>query len=269
MCLDIFSKFSCTPSHNSQFTLWKTEKCSSAISKSGYQIKNIFCPAADRNTYVDMRTDNKDKLCPACARASTEQSNREIEIARENLRKQRQSAEEMKCKRDARQQEELAEKDQHQGGRKVVRKEGLRKQNAPIRIEPSARIDSPSEAVARRWVRRELDMREKCERRKEGYGSLTGKLSQMGQPSQAKHTSQTDLPRKIENARQARSNDTKKNQHRSPPPDTNQQINSEKENENASDKIQLQLEREYHAEVISSMKTRVLESRGHLSENTT
>ncbi|KAF7924676.1 uncharacterized protein EAE97_010627 [Botrytis byssoidea] len=149
MCLDIFSKFSCTPSHNSEFTLWETQECSSAISKSRYQIRNILCPAADRNTYVDMRTDNKEKLCTTCARASTEQSNREIEIAREDLRKQRQFAEEMKRKREPRQQEELAEKDQHQGQRKVVRKEGPRKQNAPIKIEPSARTESPSQAVAR------------------------------------------------------------------------------------------------------------------------
>lgn len=74
-----------------------------------------------------MRTDNKEKSCPMCARAHTEKYNREIELARDNLRKQREVAKEMQHKRAAGQHEEPAKKYQHEGQRKVARKQGPRK----------------------------------------------------------------------------------------------------------------------------------------------
>ncbi|TGO36441.1 hypothetical protein BHYA_0124g00020 [Botrytis hyacinthi] len=243
MCLDILSKFSCTPSHNSEFTLWETQQCSSAISNSRYQIRNILCPAADRDTHVDMRTHNKGKLCPACARAHAEKYNCEIELAREDLRKQREFAKEMQQKRVARQPEERAKKDQHEGQRKVSRKQGPRKLNAPIRMQPSPPRESPSQAVARRYVNREL-YREEGEIREEGYRSRAGHQSQERHSSQARHSSQTDLARRIENARQLEH--TKEGEHRRPTQDAKQRVISEKENE--SDRIQKQLEQEYTAE---------------------
>ncbi|TGO51762.1 hypothetical protein BOTNAR_0345g00100 [Botryotinia narcissicola] len=162
--------------------------------------------------------------------------------------------------------------------RKRIRREELEKlekQNAPIRRQLSAPGESSSQSVDRRHLGLQFDM-EEGEIREEGYRSQerysiqtkrssqarqaiqTTHSSQTRHSNQTTHTSQTDPARKTENAKRSRSDHTKENQHKRPPPDTHQQINSE--HENASDKIQLQLEREYNAEVLASTSARIQSS---------
>ncbi|KAF5878929.1 uncharacterized protein Bfra_001102 [Botrytis fragariae] len=118
--------------------------------------------------------------------------------------------------------------------RAPIRQEELSNENVPIRKQPSAPKESPSQGVAQRYVGRQLDLEERGGRREGGYRSQTG------------HSSQAELARQIEH--------TKEGEHRRPTQDTKQGVamrereSHENEDENASDRIQKQLEQEYIAE---------------------
>ncbi|KAF7960393.1 hypothetical protein EAE96_000076 [Botrytis aclada] len=103
---------------------------------------------------------------------------------------------------DLKRQAQLTRQQRLSGEWARVRLEELSKQNVPTGRQSSAPRGSTSQDVARRYVGRELDMRERSERREEGYKSNTGHLSQVGHSSQMGQSSQTGYSSQMGQSRQ-------------------------------------------------------------------
>ncbi|TGO61998.1 hypothetical protein BCON_0023g00580 [Botryotinia convoluta] len=230
------------------------------MSNSRSMRAEFSCPKGPHQYHINTRTDNSQNLCPVCTKHSrggiseeelerTRQvslrEKRIVELGLENRRQEIFAWEKrLEDQKEIARQAELARQAERTRQEMVsrhwarLRQEELEKQNARIRRQPSAPKESPSQGVAKRYVRHQLDLEERGERREEGYRSQTG------------HSKHTELARQTELAEQKKD--------RRPTQDAKQRVTmseresseneNEDENESESDRIQKQLEREHIAE---------------------